>query len=520
MVRICGSKAGSLRACLEQALGLLVCMAALGLVGCSTVPLPRQSYTTIAPTKHRFSAAVVKLHPKNIPPMYTALESIDLPTIYRLLERNNLYIQKARQEVEVSRGKFASAVGAAFPVIAPTAIFSYYNGSHPSSTQGTVTADFRALTPAAAIQWVINPGRTVYTIFADKYRLAAAREEEQSVNIQTMAEAALQFYKLVLAQADVAAANATMLERQEQLRLANLQFQAGANIAADVASAKAAYAGSHRNLLLAMYEFYRQSAALATLLQINPAVTLVPRMHRLQIRQLVRTNLTEKQLVLLALKNRPDLRVAQLYIQAADANQGAIAWGDLGPTLTGGYTVGADTRNAAITKNANGGWKNFHYRGFQEADAGAGWRLGLSTFGDIHTAAALQKISVINADDLANVIQEQVVVAQQASEVNAELVPIVTTELRAAKYALQTTQANFKNGTSTEVDVLVAEAQLAQARRDYDHAIVQYNESQIALVAALGLMDKRAIRAASQDSNVGGGLVAVRIKRHQHARRP
>ncbi|MGC8541373.1 MAG: TolC family protein [Phycisphaerae bacterium] len=443
--------------------------------------------------------------------MYTELKSIDLPTIYRLLVDNNLSIQKAEQEVEVARGKFASAVGAAFPVIAPTAIFSYYNGVHPSSTQGVVTADFRALTPAAAIQWVINPGRTIYTIVADEDRLAAAREQEQSVDNQSMAEAALQFYNLILAQADVASANATMRERKEQLRLANLQFQQGVNIAADVASSRAAYAGSQRDLLLALYHFYRRSAALATTLRINPAITLVPRAHHLRLRQLVRTNFTEKQLVIIALKNRPDLQVAQQYIRAAEAQQGAVGWGDLGPTMTAGYAVGADTRNAAYTKSPKGGWKNFHYRGFQEGQAGIGWKLGLSTFGDIHAAAALQKISIINANQVIDNIEQQVVIIQQASAVNAKLIPIVTSELSAARYALRTTQANFKNGTATEVDVLVREAQLAKARSDYDQAIVEYNESQIALVAALGLMDAKAMYASGQSQSHLRNSAAKRI---------
>ena len=50
--------------------------------------------------------------------------------------------------------------------------------------------------------------------------------------------------------------------------------------------------------------------------------------------------------------------------------------------------------------------------------------------------------------------------------------------------------AGRKDGTGLTVDVLQAEATADQARARYATAIVRYNQSQINLLAALGLIDQ------------------------------
>ena len=49
----------------------------------------------------------------------------------------------------------------------------------------------------------------------------------------------------------------------------------------------------------------------------------------------------------------------------------------------------------------------------------------------------------------------------------------------------------------TSLEVLVAESQLAQAQRDYAAAIAHFNQSQIAIVGAVGLVSDKAILGSS-----------------------
>ncbi|MGC8552038.1 MAG: TolC family protein [Phycisphaerae bacterium] len=477
---------------LWQTLGAAMALALLGwTTACSTDKTPHTPYSAVAP-QGQPKAAAVNLHPELVSAMYRQLVAIDLSSVVHLARLSNLDIQQARQQVEVERGRFASAVGGAFPVLAPTAIFLYNNGAARSTAGNIVTADFRALTPAAAIQWVINPGRTIFNIVASRERFSAARQQQRSVLMQTLTTGAIQYYQLVLRQADVAAAHESTLEQQELLRIAQLRFKAGAAIAADVASARAAYASSQRDLLLALNAFYRASVDLSLTLRLDPTLTLVPRARHIFVHRLISDRLTARQMIVLAIKNRPDLQSLRDLLRAAAADKGAVGWGDLGPTLAAGYAVGATTSNAGVPSNGSD-FSNYHYRGFQQGSLGGGWTLGLSTFGDIHTAGAKEQIARIQAERLLDQVQAQVVDAQQESITNAKLIPIVTEQLESADYALHTIQENFRAGTNTEFDVLVAEAALAKARRDYAQAIVRYNQSQIALLASLGMMDHRAV---------------------------
>jgi hypothetical protein len=59
------------------------------------------------------------------------------------------------------------------------------------------------------------------------------------------------------------------------------------------------------------------------------------------------------------------------------------------------------------------------------------------------------------------------------------------------------TQEDLKAGTGLTIDVLQAERAADRARLRYATALVRYNQSQINLLAALGLID---------ETNVEGGL--------------
>jgi outer membrane protein TolC len=71
-----------------------------------------------------------------------------------------------------------------------------------------------------------------------------------------------------------------------------------------------------------------------------------------------------------------------------------------------------------------------------------------------------------------------------------ELISKSRKQLTAAEEANRLVQANFETGAMTMLDVLQSQDAHALARLRYAEAVVQYNISQVNLLAALGLIDE------------------------------
>jgi outer membrane protein TolC len=93
-------------------------------------------------------------------------------------------------------------------------------------------------------------------------------------------------------------------------------------------------------------------------------------------------------------------------------------------------------------------------------------------------------------------VRAAVVSAQQNSLTNAKLVPVARQQLDAAQTALALAQTNLRAGTMLTVDVLQAEDTAAQARLRYVDAVIHYNQAQVDLLAALGLLTTDVVAAA------------------------
>jgi len=66
-------------------------------------------------------------------------------------------------------------------------------------------------------------------------------------------------------------------------------------------------------------------------------------------------------------------------------------------------------------------------------------------------------------------------------------------QVTSAEEALRLSEANLRAGTMTTLDVLQAQDAATQARLRYARAVVSYNQSQINLLAALGLLFEDAL---------------------------
>lgn len=429
--------------------------------------------------------------------MYREMLPVDLPTVSAIAVAQNLDIQQAKERVEAQRGRYESSVGRLFPVIAPTIAFQHVDGVNQAVNGTLVPVDFSTVIPAITLQWIVNPGQVIYDIVASKKRLQASAEQEEATQLDTLRAAGVQYYDLILAQAKVAVARQAVQEADESLRLTSLRIHAGTGLAADEMRARADQARRQQDLLIAVNSFYEASVSLTLTLHLDSTVTLVPAAQQIEQTALVRDDLAIEQLLALAVEHRPDLKSVRTLLAASKSDSDSIGWSAFGPQVQASYSYGGLNSRASGVSS-----------GMQEQKkgaAGAGFALGASSFGQTKTAKANFRSAGIDVDRQLDRVRAQVISAQQSSITAAQLVPTARSQLQSAEEALRLAQANLKSGTVLLLDVLQSQNQLDDARLRHADAVVKYNQSQINLLAAVGLLEAHNLFPPSTQPSVAPG---------------
>jgi len=491
---------------------------------------PRPS---VSPTEASGDHKPLRLDDSQIPPMHTELLPIDLPTIVRVATAQNFDIRLAKSSVVASLGEYESAVGGAFPAIVPTAAFEHIEGTVRATAGNLIGVGIDTFNASVAIQWIVNPGRVIYDIVAAKKRLYATERQEQSVIQETLRRAVVQYYSLAYAQASVSAAHQGVKEADELLRITRIRVQTGMGVPADELRADARLAERKQDLVTALNNLYNQSIALSVTLHLDAAVTLLPDARELPPTALVHDDLHIDELLGFAMVFRPDLESFRQLAQAADARAGSTWWSGFGPDLSVGYQyggimgqadnvtrargvpfslvvnpgsadgtfVGSPFANGYIREVLQRGSRRLQgrgdeRRGFREqqrANAGVGWRLSLETFGRIKTAKAVGHQAIIRVEQMLDRVRAEVVTAAQESKSQDQLVSLSHQQVTSAEEALRLTEANLRAGAMTTLDVLQAQDAATQARLRYAQAVVGYNQAQVNLLAALGLLSEESL---------------------------
>jgi outer membrane protein len=450
--------------------------------------VPELDRPNVAPVRQK-SSGTLRLENAQIPAMYRQVLAIDLENVAHVASADNLDVLKARQQVEASQGQLESAGAAILPVVGPGIVLNHLQGVDINNLGILQAAHFTTMNPAVLVRWAVNPGQVYFNVLASKKRLLATKQQDSAVTMQIIKIAALQYYDLVLAQARVAVARDSLAEAQEFVRLAQRRYDAQSGLFVDVTRGDAVLADRQQDLALALNDFHKASVALGSTLDLDPTVTLVPRARELARRDLVRGDLGIDQMLALAVQWRPDLQSVNTLLGAADEDTKAIIWGAGTPNLQATYQAGKFGSRTAT--------QDFPSRGQETSSASVGWVFNPVVFGQVRTSGAVTQIAVLDAERLLEDVRAQVVVSAQDSLTFARLIPIAQKQVTATQDALRITRENFQIGTGLFLDVLQTEDAVSQARLRHASAIINYNKSQVNLLAALGLLDQANVAAVS-----------------------
>lgn len=444
-------------------------------------------YPSVAPAAQH--ATALKIDQPEIRPMYDhRMLATDLPTTVSVAMARNIDIQAAQERIAAARGEYEASIGMIFPSLTPNITALGLEGA-VATPAGLAVQSFNHVFPIAALQWIINPGQVAYNVIASKRRLEASDQQDLAVIQETTRAAAVRYYDVVLTQAQVSFARRSLQEAEELLRIERLRTKTGAGLPVDELRAESALAVRRQNVLTALNAFYNASVALTVTLHLDPTVMLVPKAGSVKQRTLVREDLSIDQMLYTAAFYRPDLEAIRTLVAAADADRGATTWGGLGPQVLASGTVTTRPPAQALSDT--------EYRQ-QRYMVNGGFNWSLASFGRIKTAAANANIAGLNAERQLDLVQAAVVTAHQTSLMARQTIPIAQQEVTSAEEALRLTRKNLETGTGLTIDVLAAQDAADQARLRYATAVVRYNQAEIDLLAALGIIDQIGVEARAR----------------------
>ncbi len=264
--------------------------------------------------------------------------------------------------------------------------------------------------------------------------------------------------------------------QREQVRLGEIQAQAGTVPYANVLSLQAQLASYEATIPQLQQKLDQSEDLLATLVGHVPAEWRSP--------EIALADLTLPQDLPVTLpselvRQRPDILLAEATAHAASANIG-VATAALLPSinLSGSYSANGLT-TGTVTAQGGRAWALAAGLSAPVFQGGTLWYKRKAAIDNYHQADALYRQTVLAAF-------AQVADTLRALDHDASVLKAQVAALAASQQALHLVQANYDAGLATYLDVLTADAQYHQALINELQAVAVRYQDTVALYVALG----------------------------------
>ena len=406
---------------------------------------------------------------------------IDLPTVLRLANAQNLDIQIARERLNEAKANRDSAVEQFFPWISPGIAYRRHEGRIQDVAGNIFDADKQSYAAGGVFAAQADVGDALYKTLAAKQLLNAAGHGLESQRQDSTLAAAQGYY-------DLAKAKALLDVVQEALSISRdyqkqLHDAVGVGIAFKGDELRVQTQTERYQVALQQaFEQQRVAAArLAQILHLDSTVELVTREADLVPLTLVETNAALGALVQQALRSRPELKQSQALATAArDAKNGAV-YGPLIPSLGAQAFVGG-----------LGGGKNDSTGNFGESEdylVGMSWRIGpggLFDFGRVNATKARFETARLSIEKVRDEVVRQVVEGRTRADSLRDQLGTVKQNLATASETLRLTRERKQFGVGAVLEDIQAQQDLTRARSDYVSTIAEYNKAEYFLNRAVG----------------------------------
>jgi outer membrane protein TolC len=407
-------------------------------------------------------------------------QGVNLRDLLRVGLTNNLDIRLARNDAEVAKYRYLSAVGNFLPEVGlgDNQFWTHGRLGLPiAGANGVRLNGPFAILNARVTHHVYQGGRVLFGALQQKHAVNAANANFHAGYNDTLAEIARRYYQLVLAETVLQIRMRAADTSEEQVRVASERFQHGFATNLDVLQARTQLSTDRQNLL--EQQVVRRQAAidLAALLNYDLDYDLQPS-GNITRSLLVRSDASISDLLKLATENRAELKQYSELRKAAKAAIG-VAAAPLQPTVDFGgavYGLGKDAGSIDPIYLLN---------------LNIQWRLGgLGTVDAANIAAAKAAARSVNIELQKKMVEitQGVRTAFIRSHAANQNIIEADTRVASALEELRLAEIRYRTGVGTHLDVLTAQRDYTQAQITKAEAITNFNIAQVQLVRELGLV--------------------------------
>lgn len=388
--------------------------------------------------------------------------------------QRNADIQRARQEIERTKGLYIQTRAAILPKI--EANLNVQNtdphlGSISSGSSGGLSGvPTQYSMSIAATQVVFAGGRIISSIRAADFTRDSSYYGFRNVVDTVVSTVKQQFYQVLLNRELIHVQEESVKLLKSQLQDQQNRFEAGTVPRFNVLQAQVALSNQYPLLIAAQnnYRIAQLQLAKTLGLDFDPGRGESPPLEAIGQLEFRPRRIPVAQAIELAKERRPFLKQQKANV-LTDAENVRVARAGYFPQFS--VSAGEDFRSSPISENINAVRSGYVFQG---TGTWAIWDWG-ATYGSVKQAKAVLEEAKITFDDANR--QVELEVQQQDSNLrqSAELVHATEESVGQAEEALRLASARLSAGAGTQLEVLDSRVQVTQSQSNRVQALYNYN---------------------------------------------
>ncbi len=401
-------------------------------------------------------------------PLIKAGGSLTLEQCIELTLQNNPKIASVKWTEEAQKSSLAQTKSGYFPQVSASA---GYTRSDQETATGYNGAAESYSSSVSASQLIYDFGTTSLGVDIQKKAYLSAQENTRSTINDIIYQLKQAYYNVHLSQASCAVYAQSVEQYQEQLKRAQAFYDVGTRSKIDVTTAQVNLNNAKLNLIQAQNAL---KISKHTLLNVMGIYNEEPDFEVELKDTAVEYNITARQALEEAYKNRPDLVSYQFAVESARQNV------KLSRT---GFTP-------QLNANASYGWsgKNFPLYDRWSYGASLSWAIfsGLSTYNKVEQSKANLQGAYANLSSAKQNVLLEINSAYVQMQDASSSIPVAELTRRQAQENYDLAVGRYTVGVGNYIEVKDAESTLSDAKLSYIKAVYAYNLAVAELKRAMG----------------------------------
>ena len=342
--------------------------------------------------------------------------------------------------------------------------FSHLHGRKQGSFGNLRQVDFDRYDPQFGLSLALNLGERIHRLRARQHQYASSRYRYLDARRRVLLGVSELYQNLRVAQVGTAIAHRLVEDRRHMVEVIRARVTAGTALASELAQARAALAAARSQWVAAANQWAQASIRLARVLRWDPQQLLLAR---------------EVPVAPVPMREdgvRPDREALDEAVKAAGEAASASWWRLWGPKLQ------VQLRYTQLGTDPGDLDDQEFYRVF------LGWRLSLAAWDEIRLQQRKLARTRVQLQQLDDAVRAEVAAVSRQLQAARARVPLARERLAAAREHLELATARYRAGKTILLEVLNAEAALAQARFDLVEAVSLLHLARIRQLADSGAL--------------------------------